>query len=82
MTIRTMEALEAIPVGGSIKVVNNRLGTKVYERVPEGFKFGEVVLEPGWFSGHIVAEQVADFANGDPEVGDYFLSGSNGYIML
>ena len=82
MTIRTMEALEAIPVGGSIRVVNNRLGTKVYERVPEGFKFGEVVLTTKMFTGHIAAEQVADFANGDPEVGDYFLSGSNGYIML
>lgn len=82
MTIRTMEALEAIPVGGSVRVVNQRLGTKVYERVPDGFKFGEVVLDPKWFTGHIAAEQVTDFASGDPEVGDYFTSGSNGYIIL
>jgi hypothetical protein len=82
MTIRTMEELERIPVGGSIKVENSRLGKQVFERVLEGFKFNDVVVEPKWFAGHIAAEQVVDFMSGDPEVGDYFLSGSNGYLIL
>jgi hypothetical protein len=82
MTISSMEALRAVPVGGSIKVTNRRLPNRTFVRTDTGFVAEGVTLDPHWFSGHVAAGEVVDVRDGDVSAGDYRAGVNNGYIIL
>lgn len=82
MSIDSVEALEAIPVGATIRVTGGRVGTKDFTRTEKGFKFGDIEVEAKWFAGHVKAGQVQDWTRGDPEPGDHFQIRSRHYVVL
>jgi len=83
MTIATMEDLEALPSGTSVRVAARRLGTRTFIRTEQGFEAdGGVVVDPKFFAGHIAAGQVTNWTTGTPESGDHFIEGTTHYIVL
>lgn len=81
MTIASVEELEAMAPGSSVKVVSRRLGTRTFTRTEDGFEFDGVTVEPQWFVGHVTAGQVANFSSGDPEPGDMYQTGRRRYLI-
>ncbi len=81
MTIRTMEALEALPVGESIKVTNNVVRGVTFTRTASGFDWQGFNVEPKWFAGHIAAGHVITHDTSRPDIGDMFLSGRHYYVI-
>lgn len=85
MTISSMEQLEALPVGGAVRVAST-VGSgspRVFTRVKDGFDYDGAVVDPKWFVGYVAEGKVQNFATGDPEAGDFFVSGGrHGYIIL
>lgn len=82
MSITTMEELEALPTGTTIKVANRRLGNKMYTRSAGGFTVDGTEIEAAYFVGHVTAGQVTNYAHGDPETGDHFVAGRHRYIVI
>ena len=82
MTITTMESLEALPIGTSIRVSGRRTGNKMFTRSADGFDIDGVTIPLEMFAGHVKAGQVVNYATGDPEAGDHFESGRYRYIVL
>jgi hypothetical protein len=82
MTIATMEELEALAPGTTVKVTSRRIADRVFTRTKDGFEFDGTTVEPRFFAGHVAAGQVVDFAKGDPEPGDLYVSGRRRYVIL
>lgn len=82
MTIASMEELEALAPGSSVKVTNRRLGSKTFVRTEAGFELDGAVVEPQWFTGHVAAGQVTDFTTSDPETGDLYVNGARWYLIV
>lgn len=82
MTISSIEELAALPVGESVRVTGNRIGARVFARVKDGFDFEGTVVDPEWFAGYVAEGKVMNFATGDPEAGDFYVStGGHSYII-
>ncbi len=82
MTISTMEELEALAPGTSVKVTGRRLGERIFERTRTGFAANGVEVEPRFFAGHVEAGQVVNFSHGDPEPGDHYVAGVHRYVIV
>lgn len=79
MSVTSMEALEALPVGASIEVAGHR--TFVWTRTEQGWANGDSVLGSAMFTGHVAAGQVVDRTASEAAVGQWRRDGEVHYLV-
>jgi hypothetical protein len=79
MSVTTVEALEALPVGRTIEVRGRR--TFSWTRTERGWESEGALLSSDMFSGHLSAGQVLDVQSSEPTPGTVWFYGGNLYFV-